>query len=124
MSPLASPVSPFQLTVHPFPSPTHDACAYERGSSSAKNALVFIGGLTTGPHATNLAALVKMLEGSPLDYSLWEFRMRSSYSGFGYSSIANDVEDTAALVKYLRAIGKDKIVLMGASTGVCPRLPR
>ncbi|KAK3299911.1 uncharacterized protein B0H64DRAFT_447890 [Chaetomium fimeti] len=112
-----SPLAPFQLTVHPFSSPTHDSCAYERGSASAKNALVFIGGLTTGPHGTNLTALAKTLEQSPLDYSLWEFRMRSSYSGFGYSSIANDAEDTAALVKYLRGIGKEKIVLMGASTG-------
>lgn len=120
MSPPVPPSSPFQLTVHPFSSPTHDSCAYERGFSTAKNALVFIGGLTTGPHATSLAALAKMLEQSPLDYSLWEFRMRSSYSGFGYSSIANDVEDTAALVQYLRGIGKKKIVLMGASTGTRP----
>ncbi|KAH6651223.1 hypothetical protein F5144DRAFT_609025 [Chaetomium tenue] len=117
MSPALHSVSPFQLTVHPFPSPTHGSCAYERGPSSARNALVFIGGLTTGPHATNLTALAKMLEQPAVDYSLWEFRMRSSYSGFGYSSIANDVEDTAALVKYLRSIGKEKIVLMGASTG-------
>ena len=58
-----------------------------------------------------------MLESSTLDYSLWEFRMRSSYTGFGYSSLANDVEDMAALVRYLRGIGKQAIVLMGASTG-------
>ena len=46
-----------------------------------------------------------------------------SYSGFGYSSLANDVEDMAALVRYLRGIGKQKIILMGASTGTslsCP----
>jgi hypothetical protein len=80
---------------------------------------VFIPGLTSGPHATDLAYLANMLQQSPsLDYSLWEFRMRSSYSGFGYSSLANDVEDTAALVQYLRSIGKQKIVLMGSSTGM------
>ena len=43
--------------------------------------------------------------------------MRSSYTGFGYSSLANDVEDIAALVKYLQAQGKEKIVLLGSSTG-------
>jgi pimeloyl-ACP methyl ester carboxylesterase len=59
-----------------------------------------------------------MLERSALDYSIWEFRMRSSYSGFGYSSLANDVEDVAALVQYLRGLGKEKIVLMGSSTGM------
>ncbi|KAK3305927.1 uncharacterized protein B0T15DRAFT_214639 [Chaetomium strumarium] len=108
----------FQVTVHPFSSPTPGACAYEQGRSSARNALVFLPGLTSGPHATDLSALSAMLEQSPdLSFSLWEFRMRSSYSGFGCSSLANDVEDTAALVRYLRALGKEKIVLMGASTG-------
>jgi hypothetical protein len=65
-----------------------------------------------------------MLKQSPeLDYSLWEFRMRSSYTGFGYSSLANDVEDTAALVTYLRGIGKKKIVLIGSSSGMFPLPP-
>jgi pimeloyl-ACP methyl ester carboxylesterase len=119
------PRAPFAVTVHPFPSPTPHSCAYERGPSSARNALVFIGGLTSGPHSTDLDFLANMLEhGSPaLSYSLWEFRMRSSYSGFGYSSLANDVEDMAALVQYLRGIGKEKIVLMGASTGACVSAP-
>lgn len=43
--------------------------------------------------------------------------MRSSYTGFGYSSLANDVEDIAALVTYLKGRDKKKIVLMGSSTG-------
>ena len=43
--------------------------------------------------------------------------MRSSYSGFGHSSLANDVEDMAALVKYLRGVGKERVVFIGASTG-------
>jgi hypothetical protein len=119
---MASP-APFQVTVHPFPSPTPNSCAYERGRATARNALVFIGGLTGGPHATDLARLANTLDSSPLDYSLWEFRMRSSYAGFGYSSLANDVDDTAALVHYLRGIGKEKIVLMGSSTGTPPPPP-
>lgn len=111
--------TPFPVTVHPFTSPTANACAYETGPSSAQHALVFIGGLTGGPHTLDLSHLSSALAQSPaLDYALWEFRMRSSYSGFGYSSLANDVEDIAALVQYLRGIGKKKIVLMGASTGM------
>jgi hypothetical protein len=43
--------------------------------------------------------------------------MRSSYTGFGYSSLSNDVEDISALVMYLRGLRKDKIVLLGSSTG-------
>jgi hypothetical protein len=82
---------------------------------------VFIAGLTSGPQVTDLRFLAQKLEQSPsLNYSLWEFRMRSSYSGFGYSSLANDVEDMAALARYLRSIGKEKIVLMGSSTGRVP----
>jgi hypothetical protein len=50
-------------------------------------------------------------------FAIWEFRMRSSYTGFGYSSLANDVEDIAALVTYLKSRDKKKIVLMGSSTG-------
>ena len=111
--------TPFSVTVHPFPSPTPSSCAYERGNASSCNALVFIGGLTSGPHATSqLESLVQVLQDdADLDYSFWEFRMRSSYTGFGYSSLANDVEDISALVKYLRDLGKEKIVLLGSSTG-------
>jgi pimeloyl-ACP methyl ester carboxylesterase len=44
--------------------------------------------------------------------------MRSSYTGFGYSSLANDAEDISALVQYLRVSGKKKVVLLGSSTGM------
>ncbi|KAF9700612.1 hypothetical protein EKO04_001897 [Ascochyta lentis] len=110
---------PFSVTVHPFTSPTPNACAYERGDSLSRNALVFIGGLTSGPH-TALALLntvFQALHDAELGYSVWEFRMRSSFTGFGYSSLTNDVEDIAALVRYLREFGRKKVVLMGSSTG-------
>jgi hypothetical protein len=44
--------------------------------------------------------------------------MRSSYTGFGFSSLANDVEDIAALVNHLHKLGKEKTVLLGSSTGL------
>ncbi|KAH7083993.1 hypothetical protein FB567DRAFT_96113 [Paraphoma chrysanthemicola] len=111
--------SPFNVTVHPFSSPTPSSCAYERGPTSSRNALVYISGLTSGPHTTpQVEPLIRALEAArDLDYSFWEFRMRSSYTGFGYSSIANDVDDTAALVEYLKGLGKQKVVLVGSSTG-------
>jgi hypothetical protein len=109
----------FPITVHPFPSPTPSSCAYERGLSSSRNALVHIGGLTSGPHTSpQLDSLVKVVQADiESGYSFWEFRMRSSYTGFGYSSLANDVEDISTLVRYLRSLGKEKIVLLGSSTG-------
>lgn len=110
----------FSVTVHLFASPTPSSCAYERGNSSSRNALVFTGGLTDGPHTTPWTErLVEALQDdSRMSYSFWEFRMRSSYTGFGYSSLANDAEDIAALVKYLKGLGKEQIVLLGSSTGM------
>lgn len=58
------------------------------------------------------------LNDANLGYSIWEFRMRSSYTGFGYSSLANDVEDITALLQYLKGLGKETVVLMGSSTGM------
>lgn len=112
--------SSYTVTVHPFVSQTPFSCAYERGNPSSRNALVYLGGLTTGPHTTpQLNCLIETLNTVPeLSYSFWEFRMRSSYTGFGYSSLANDAEDIAALVTYLRALNKTKIVLLGSSTGM------
>ncbi|KAJ2989562.1 hypothetical protein NUW58_g3409 [Xylaria curta] len=111
--------STFTTTVHPFPSPTSSACAYEIGPQNANNALVFIGGLGDGPHTVPYTrAIARRLEEEPgLSYSLFEFRLKSSFSGFGFARLVDDVADIAALVKYLRRIGKHRIVLMGHSTG-------
>ncbi|QUC22322.1 uncharacterized protein UV8b_06563 [Ustilaginoidea virens] len=111
---------PFPVIVHPYPSPKHTACAYELAASAPKNAVIFIGGLGDGPHTVPyIRAVAKHLEaaGRHLSYSVFEIRLRSSFSGFGTSSLKNDVEDIAALVKYLRDIGREKIVLFGHSTG-------
>ncbi len=114
-----SPSRTFSTVVHPFESPTPHACAYETGPSDARNALIFIGGLGDGPHTVPYPrAIAKRLESHPeLSCSVFEFRMRSSFLGFGFSRLANDVKDISALVGYLRSIGKQKIVLIGHSTG-------
>ncbi|CCT71243.1 uncharacterized protein FFUJ_08703 [Fusarium fujikuroi IMI 58289] len=114
-----SPSGPFQVTVHPFESKCRSSAAYEIGLTSAPNAIVFIGGLTDGPHTIPYTRLLaqRLEEAKELGFSVIEFRMRSSFSGFGTSSLSNDVEDISALVKYLRGIGKEKIVLFGSSTG-------
>jgi pimeloyl-ACP methyl ester carboxylesterase len=107
----------FPVVVHRVPSETPNLVAYERAVSTQKNALIFVGGLTEGPHTNRaLDAIVRKLDGS--GFSAWELHMRSSYTGFGYSSLSNDVQDISALVSYLRTLGKEKIVLCGASTGM------
>ncbi|KAI0115978.1 dolichol-phosphate mannosyltransferase [Nemania sp. FL0031] len=114
-----NPPHTFTTTVHPFPSPTSHACAYEIGPPNAKNSLVFTGGLGDGPHTVPYPrAIAKRLAENPgLSYSVFEFRLKSSFSGFGFVRLVDDVADIAALVKYLRSIGKERIVLMGHSTG-------
>ncbi|KAI4628451.1 hypothetical protein J4E83_003001 [Alternaria metachromatica] len=118
---------PFSVHVHPIPPTEPKTCAYERrhsNSAKCKNALVFIGGLGTGPHTTPyLGPLNDALEraslkdGNGVRYSIWELRMRSSYTGFGYGSLKEDAEDLKELVQYLKEIGKEKVVLIGSSTG-------
>ncbi|KAF4472310.1 UPF0613 [Fusarium albosuccineum] len=116
---IMAPSGPFTVTVHPFESECRASCAYEIGLASARNALVFIGGLTDGPHTIPYTRLLaKHLEDAKeLSFSVFEIRMRSSFTGFGISSLSNDAEDISSLVKYLRGIGKEKIVLFGSSTG-------
>ncbi|KID70399.1 uncharacterized protein G6M90_00g086270 [Metarhizium brunneum] len=112
--------SSFSVIVHPHPSPNRGACAYELGYPNSKNALVFIGGLGDGPHTVPyIRTVAKHLEttGKDLEFSVFELRLRSSFIGFGTSSLSNDVDDIAALVKYLRGLGREKIVLFGHSTG-------
>lgn len=115
----------YTVRVHPFTSPTPHSCAYEYGVRDSPNALVYIGGLTDGPQTSDLvlkidSALENMAETDTFSYSVFEFRMRSSYTGFGYSSLKNDVEDLAALVGYLKGedVRKEKVVVMGSSTGM------
>ncbi|KAI0115194.1 DUF1749-domain-containing protein [Daldinia grandis] len=114
-----APPGTFTTTVHPFESPTAHACAYEVGLTNARNALVFVGGLGDGPHTVPYPrAIAKRLESEPsLSCSVFEFRLSSSFLGFGFGRLANDVADISALVKYLRSIGKEHVVLLGHSTG-------
>lgn len=113
----SSPV-PFTVKVHPYASKVKHACAYELGLP-AKNALVFIGGLTDGPQTVPYIRTIaaRIQTAANIKYSVFEIRIRSSFDGFGWGSLAQDVEDISAVVKYLRSIGKEKIVLMGHSTG-------
>lgn len=111
--------TPFPVTVHPYPSKVKHACAYELGSSQARNALIFVGGLGDGPHTVPYirAVAAKIAADTGLSYSVFEIRIRSSFCGFGWNNLAKDVQDISSLVKYLRGIGKEKVVLMGHSTG-------
>lgn len=120
----------FPVTVHEYEiaaKPGRFAYAYEFTASSPrrKNALVVIGGLGGGPHTLRYPRMIaKRLEADAgqLGFSVFEPRLRTSFAGFGYGSLAGDVADLDALVRYLRGIGMEKIVLMGHSTGCQVRI--
>ncbi|KAF4503880.1 hypothetical protein G6O67_008816 [Ophiocordyceps sinensis] len=109
----------FPVLVHPY---LHTGmCAYELGNTSARNAIVFIGGSVGagGPHTTPyIRTVARRLDQFPvLSFSVFEIRMRSSFVGYGTDSLENDVYHISALVKHLRVQGRRKIVLFGHSLG-------
>ncbi|KAK0722864.1 hypothetical protein B0T26DRAFT_674511 [Lasiosphaeria miniovina] len=118
----------FPVTVHRYPG-TRKPCAFEHTTTSPtggtqaqtqtpRNALVFIGGLGDGPPAAvpYARAIAAKLSGST--YSLFEARLSTAFTAFGYGSLAQDVAELAALVAYLRAsLEKERVVLLGHSTG-------
>ncbi|KAK0736958.1 hypothetical protein B0T21DRAFT_383043 [Apiosordaria backusii] len=51
-------------------------------------------------------------------YTIFQARLSSSFSAFGYSSLSQDTSEIRALVHHLRTqLKKQKVVLMGHSTG-------
>ncbi|KAL8838758.1 MAG: hypothetical protein Q9170_002007 [Blastenia crenularia] len=86
------------------------------GVSSPPNILLFVGGLNEGflttPYIQSLTASL------PRSYSFVEVLLSSSYSGWGHSSITQDVEEMAQCVEYFQSLRPHaKVVIMGNSTG-------
>ncbi|KAK6455133.1 uncharacterized protein RJT20DRAFT_54897 [Scheffersomyces xylosifermentans] len=90
----------------------------------APNVVLFVGGLGNGlldvPYLPPLAERLRSLKTRDGNWVLIQILIRSSYSGWGTSSLRNDTRDISALIKYLRSpIGgnRKKIILHGHSTG-------
>lgn len=128
MSTTSAGLTTFPVIVHEFlPTPdskklTH---VYEYGDSSSsehkpsENALVFIGGLGDGPHGVPyIRHIASSLSTTSLGCTVFEVRLSSAFSGWGISSLAKDVDEIAAVVRYLKTrLYKRRVVLMGHSTG-------
>ncbi|KAL8716294.1 MAG: hypothetical protein Q9220_000199 [cf. Caloplaca sp. 1 TL-2023] len=92
------------------------AFEHARNGSSPQNSLLFIPGLNDGfltvPYISDLAAAL------PASYAFIEVLLSSGYSGWGYSSLSQDIEEVAQCVQYFQSMRPNgKIVLMGNSTG-------
>ncbi|GAB5368640.1 hypothetical protein AAMO2058_001337100 [Amorphochlora amoebiformis] len=88
-----------------------------KSSEGREKFLIFIGGLGDGLLATNYVPPLST-EVNKLGFTLLQPLLRSSYQGFGISSISKDTKDISNLVRHLRKDHpKALIVLMGHSTG-------
>lgn len=128
-----TPHPPVPVLIHPYPSPSappdRPFLAYEHlpnpnpnplPSGKRQNILLFLPGLGEGPldiPYTRTALAPRLAE---IHYALFETRLSSSYSGFGYSSLAQDAKEIDALVRHLRKEVVEeggRVVVMGHSTG-------
>ncbi|KAK4212906.1 hypothetical protein QBC37DRAFT_317252 [Rhypophila decipiens] len=97
-----------------------------------RNALVFIGGLGDGlytvPYIRHIVRNLNYARTSSPEtsqarirlrpWTVFEVRLSSAFSGWGNSSLSQDVDEIAAAVRYLRStLNKRSVVLMGHSTG-------
>jgi len=92
-------------------------CAFQSGDINSPNFVLLIGGLGDGllsiPYTEHLSHYLGAHK-----ICLVQMIMKSSYSGYGFCSLEDDMHDIIALVKYLRdEKGKLKVVFLGHSTG-------
>ena len=114
---MATLPKPFSCVVHYY-SVEPLLNAYELPAPNARNAVIFIGGLFDGPNTVDYVRTVsEHLIAHSTPWSIFDARISSSFTGFGHGSLARDVEEISRLVTYLRHLGKEKVVLMGHSTG-------
>ncbi|GAA5854015.1 hypothetical protein JCM8547_008194 [Rhodosporidiobolus lusitaniae] len=94
--------------------------AFEYGAAGRPNLVVWIGGLgdnlASTAYVPTLAAKLNAIEGEG-GWGLVQANLRSGGSGWGGSNVEEDAEGLAKVVEYFRAGGRQKIVLMGFSTG-------
>jgi pimeloyl-ACP methyl ester carboxylesterase len=85
------------------------------GSSSSPNLLLWIGGLTDTYHSVSY--VYTLASSLPPSWSLAQVNLSSAGSGWGISSLDQDVRELSCLIHHFRAQGKGKVVIMGHSTG-------
>lgn len=118
--------SSFNVIVHPYQSRrVPHTCLYELAPTTGgreappKHALLFIGGLGDGPHTVPMIRTVsKEMETATPDWSVFEVRLATSFDQWGFRSLEDDRVGIEDAVKFLHSgLGKEKVVLMGHSTG-------
>ncbi|KAL3240016.1 uncharacterized protein RNJ42_05059 [Nakaseomyces bracarensis] len=106
----------FNGTLHRY-APKHVAFEFE--PLAYKKVVVMIGGMTDGlltvPFVDRMGPIL-----NEVDYGLIQIQLTSSFKGYGTTSLDNDINEIEMLIKYLKSEAggnRDKIILMGHSTG-------
>lgn len=84
-------------------------------TTQPENLLLWIGGLTDTYHSVSYP--YTLAASLPPSWSLAQANLSSAGSGWGTSSLSQDVSEISALVSHFRPSRGGKIVLMGHSTG-------
>lgn len=105
-------LSPQQGTLHSY---EYNLTAFEFGSRQSDKAVIFIGGL--GNKYLSVPYLSKLNESIGEEWRLFQIDMSSSGEGWGTGSLDRDADEIELLVKYLKSININKIILFGHSTG-------
>lgn len=91
---------------------------FEHGTefSSAKDSLIFLGGLFDG--LLTVPFVPPIVAALPPEWTLIEPTLSSSYRQWGFSSLGENVAEIAVIVEYFRRLRPGgRIVLLGHSTG-------
>lgn len=109
-------MSHFEGILHKYNS---NNVAFEFSPTQLPKVLIVIGGMTDGlltvPYFSNLPKLME-----PLDYSVVQIQLTSSYKGWGTTSLHQDTKEIVELIEYLKSPeggNRTKIVILGHSTG-------
>ncbi|KAG0322013.1 hypothetical protein BGZ99_003552 [Dissophora globulifera] len=91
---------------------------FESGPEHSTGSVVFIGGLLDGYNALPYLPLLSKTLADQLGFSLIQVMLTSSHTGYGTSSLLDDVQELDVLFKYLREErAKTRLFIIGHSTG-------
>jgi pimeloyl-ACP methyl ester carboxylesterase len=99
----------------------HPVSAFEVATPSRTNnqpptnLLLWIGGLTDTYHS--VAYVYALAASLPPTWSLAQANLSSAGSGFGIASLSQDVAELSSLIHYFKSGKKNRVVIMGHSTG-------
>ncbi|KAI5478564.1 hypothetical protein MNV49_004823 [Pseudohyphozyma bogoriensis] len=105
--------APISGTLHSYTIANRVLTAFET-SPSQPNLVLFLGGLHDGFNTIDFST---KLGGVRKGWGCAQVLTSSSYQGWGEGSVERDVKEIGEAVKYFWKLGKEKIVLLGHSTG-------